>query len=115
MSVRLQVFIAAIVVIMMFMIANQVRKKKIDLKYALKWFVIGGIILVLDVFPVIMNKCSELLGIKVPSNMVFFAGIVLITVIIYSLTASVSRLSDKNKRLIQEVALLREEMENMKK
>lgn len=114
MSLRLQIFIAVIIVIMLLYIANMVRKKKIDLRYALSWICLAILLLVLDIFPQIVFWFAELLGIATPSNMVFFIGVIVAIVMIYSLTVAVSRLSIKVKRLTQELALLREEMERMK-
>ena len=114
MSLRLQIVIGLIVLAMFLFIANMVRKKKIDLRYALSWLCLAVIILVLDIFPKIVFSFAGLIGISVPSNMVFFVGFIFVVVLIYSLTVSVSHLSVKVKRLTQELALLREEMERMK-
>ena len=114
MSLKLQICIAVLVLVMMFLIANMVRKKKIDLRYALGWLCLGAIVLILDAFPSILNNMAKILGVALPSNMVFMVGIIFLVVAIYMLTASVSRLSNKNKRLTQEMALLREELERMK-
>ena len=114
MNIRLQIVIGVIIVGMLFIIANMVRKKKIDLRYALSWICLAVLLLILDIFPNIMEKLAELIGIKTPSNMVFFLGFILLVIVIYSLTASVSRLSNKTKRLTQELALLREELERLK-
>ena len=114
MSLRLQIVIGFIVLAMILFIANMVRKKKIDLRYALSWLCLAVIILLLDVFPQIVFGFAELIGISVPSNMVFFVGFIFVVILIYSVTVSVSRLSLKVKRLTQELALLREEMERMK-
>lgn len=114
MNVRLQIVIGVIIVAMIFYIANMVRRKKIDLRYTLSWMCLGVVLLLLDIFPGIMEWLADLIGIKTPSNMVFFFGFILIVILVYSLTTSVSRLSDKSKKLTQEVALLREELERLK-
>lgn len=114
MSLRLQIVIGIIIVLMFLFIVNMVRKKKIDLRYALSWLCMLLIVLVLDIFPQIVFRFAELIGIDIPSNMVFFVGFLISFVMIYSATVSVSRLSLRVKRLTQELALLREEMERMK-
>jgi hypothetical protein len=114
MELRLQIFIALVIVVTFLMIANMVRKKLIDLRYALKWLLLCVVVLVLDIFPEILNWFAVALGVSLPSNMVFMVAIFLLVVTVYSLTASVSRLSTKTKRLTQELALLRDEVEKMK-
>ena len=114
MPLRLQIFIAIIILVFLLYIVNKVRKKKIDLRYALSWLFMGFIVLILDIFPGIIVAFSELVGISLASNTVFFLGIVLLIILIFSLAVSVSNLSNKNKRLTQEIALLREEVERIK-
>ena len=114
MSIRLQISVAVLVLVMLLTIVNMVRKEKIDLRYALSWIVLCALVLVLDAFPGILEWVARLLGIEIPSNMIFIFAIFLLVVTVYSLTASVSRLADKNKRLTQELALLREEVESIK-
>lgn len=113
MSLKLQIFIGIIVVIMLGLIVNMVRQKKIDLRYALSWIGLGIIILILDIFPIIVFSFAEFIDISVPSNMVFLVGFMIAIVMIFLLTVSVSRLSTKSKRMVQEIALLREEVEKV--
>ena len=114
MNIKLQIIIGIIIVGMLLLVANMVRKKKIDLRYALSWMCLAIVLLILDIFPQIMEWAADVIGIETPSNMLFFFGFLLLVIIIYSLTASVSRLSNKTKRLTQELALLREELERLK-
>ena len=106
MSVKIQIIIGIFIVLLLLSILNMVRTRKIDLKYSLSWITALVIVLIMDIFPQIIFFIADLVGISLPSNMVFFFGIIVLAVLIYNLTASVSRLSEKVKRLIQEVALL---------
>lgn len=115
MSVKLQVVIGIVIVLMLMLILNMVRNRKIDLRYALSWITVLAIMLVLDIFPQIVVFAAGLTGITLASNMVFLFGIIILAVLIYFLTASVSRLSSKVKVLVQEIALLKEELERLKK
>lgn len=108
MSIKLQVIVAVLILFSLLVVGNLVRRKRLDLKYALIWFAVGGIVLVFDVFPQLLNWMTYLLGIELAVNMLFFLGFVFSLLIIFSLTMSVSRLSDKVKRLSQEMALLEE-------
>lgn len=114
MSIKLQIFIAVIDLIAFVLIVNMVRKKKLDLRYALSWLSVLVLMLILDVFPQIVFWLTELVGIDTPSNMVFFVGFLFLVVLIYVSTVSISHLSQKTKRLTQEVALLRKELSEMK-
>lgn len=113
MSIKLQVIVAALILFSLLVAGNIVRKKRLDLRYALIWFAVGGILLIFDIFPQLLNWMTHLLGIELAVNMLFFLGFVFSLLIIFTLTMSVSKLSDKVKRLSQELALLEEKLRNI--
>lgn len=114
MSLKLQIFIALIDLIAFAWIINMIRKKKLDLRYALSWLCALIVLLLLDIFPQIVMWFAGVVGIDTPSNMVFFVGSLVFIVLIYGGTVSISHLSQKTKRLAQELALLRKELDEMR-
>lgn len=110
MSIKLQVIVAVLIVLALLVMVNLVRKKRLDLKYALGWFVVSGVILIFDIFPQLLEWVTRLMGIGLAVNMLFFLGFVFSLLLIFGLTMSVSRLSDKVKKLSQEMALLEEKL-----
>lgn len=110
MSLRIQIVIAVVAILGILIICNMVRKNKVDLRYALIWMVVGVCILALDVFPGLLGGITRLLGIELPINMLFFLGFCFSLLIIFGLTKAVSDLSNKIKRLTQELALLKNEV-----
>ena len=106
MSLRLQIIIGVVMVLSILIIGNMVRKRKLDLRYALVWFFVGGVVLVFDIFPGLLGAVTGMLGVGLPVNMLFFLGFVFSLLIIFTLTVSVSHLSERVKRLTQELALL---------
>ena len=115
MSLRIQIVIAVAAVIGILAICNMIRKNKLDLRYALIWIVVGLCVIVLDVFPGLLGGITECLGIELPINMLFFLGFCFSILIIFGLTKAVSDLSYKVKRLTQELALLKNELERTEK
>ena len=112
MSIKIQIIVAVLVVLALLFIANMVRKETLDIRFALSWLTVGGVVLVLDLFPGIMNYLVHLLGIELPVNMMFFFGFCFTLLLLFSLTVKVSRQAEQLKRLTQEIALLEERMEN---
>lgn len=110
MTLRLQVIVGVLIVLSILVIGNMVRKRKLELKYALVWFLVGGVVLLFDVFPQLLNVIAQMLGVGAPVNMLFFLGFVFSLLIIFTLTLSMSKMSEKVKRLTQEVALLEEKI-----
>lgn len=110
MNIRIQLIIGIIVVLALCVIINMIRKKKLELRYALAWMIVGVGILVLDCFPQLITWLAHILGIASPINMLFFLGFCFSLMIIFVLTVAVSRSSIRIKQLAQEIALYEEEM-----
>ena len=68
----LVIAVAAIVAIMY--IGNLVRVRRLELKYALIWFLVGILLLIFDLFPGLLPIMSMALGITLPINMLTFWG-----------------------------------------
>lgn len=115
MNIRIQIIIAVFIVLALVVIVNMIRRKALELRYALAWLAVGAGVLILDVFPGFMESISEMLGIASPVNMLFFLGFCFSLVIIFVLTIAVSRMSIRIKELAQELALYRKESDNVKR
>ncbi|MCI9176148.1 MAG: DUF2304 domain-containing protein [Lachnospiraceae bacterium] len=111
MSLKIQIIIGVIMVIGVLCICNMIRKNKLDLRYGLIWILVGLCVVVLDFCPGLLNFLTDMMGIELPINMLFFLGFCFSLIIIFGLTKTVSELSHKVKRLTQEIALLKEELE----
>ena len=109
MNIRIQILIVVITLLAMFYVINKIRNKGIELKYSLAWLALGTGIIIFTCFPKLTTWLAHVLGISQPMNMLFFAGFCFMLPIIFSLSVSVSRLSNKVKRLTQEMALLEEQ------
>lgn len=111
MNVRIQIIIAIFIIIALIVIVNMIRRKSLELRYALAWLVVGISVLILDLFPGAMEWLSKMMGIALPSNMLFFLGFCFALGIIFILTVAVSRLSIRIKNLTQELALYEKRQE----
>lgn len=82
------------------------RKKMLNLKYGLLWIFSGVLMLILAIFPGILNSFSRLVGIAIPTNALFAVILFCVMIILISLTAIVSGLNNKVKKLAQTIAML---------
>lgn len=110
MSRKLQIFLIVGTVLVLLYIINMVRKKKLDLRYALGWIFVGLVIAVMTIFPQTLTVLAAFFGIASPVNMLFFFGFCFAVAIIFSLTVALSHLSDKVKKMAQEIAIMRKDM-----
>ena len=105
MNTRIRIIIAVMIIIALCIIVNMIRKKALELRYALAWRIVGFGVLIFDVFPGIMEWASGFVGIVLPINMLFFLGFCFSLILIFGLTIAVSRMSIRIKNLAQELAL----------
>lgn len=115
MNIRIQIIIMIIIILALGVIINMIRRKRLELKYALAWILVGLGILILDCFPSLIDWLAAKLGIASPVNMLFFLGFCFSLVIIFTLTVTVSNMSVTIKQLAQEIALHEKEDQDSKK
>lgn len=74
-------------------------------KYAVMWLVIALAVLVLGVFPQLLSSLTDLLGVQLPSNLLFALAIVLLLGVALHLSWELSQAEDELRRLAEEAAL----------
>lgn len=110
MSVRLQIIIIVCMLSVLLYIFNLMRHKRLDFKFAIGWIFIEICIMALAVCPVILTKIAKLIGIASPVNMLFFFGFCFSVAIIFAMSMTISKLTDRVKKLSQEIAIIRKDM-----
>lgn len=110
MTLKFRLIMAAILLIGFVIIINMVRKKSLDLRYALIWLALIAMILVIVIVPGLLGVITHFLGIYDAMNMVFFMGFVFLIIVTFFLTAALSRNSNRIKALTQQVALLEKQV-----
>ena len=80
-------------------------------KYAVIWALVAVGVLVLTVFPGLLFAASDLVGVSVPSNLLFFLASLVLMVLTLQHSYELGRLEDKTRTLAEELAILRLELE----
>lgn len=115
MNISLRVFLILAIFIYLAIIVNMLRKKNLNLKYTLIWLVSALLMLIIAIFPEIIYELASLIGVIDPVNVVFVIEAMFVLLILLSLTAIVSHLNTKSRRLIQSVALLEKRVRELEK
>lgn len=105
MTVKLQIVIGIAILIVFAILVNMIRRRSLELKYALSWMAVLCALLLFDCVPKLLIVVSDFLGIYAPVNMIFFLGFCFSLVIIFSLTVALTRMSNSIRTLDQMVAL----------
>ncbi len=101
--------LAVLAVILTLLLRRQLREK-----YAIMWLLIGVAILVLAIFPELLVGLSRLLGVAVPSNLIFALALVLLVGVALHLSWELSQAEDEVRRVAEEVTLLRADVEELR-
>lgn len=92
-------------------IVSLLLRRRLREKYAILWLVIGLAILILAIFPGLLIGMSDLLGVEVPSNLIFALALVLLVGVALHLSWELSLAEDEVRRVAEEIAILRADVE----
>jgi hypothetical protein len=108
---RIQIvsIIAAVVVI--FVILELVRRRRLLERYALLWLASGLVLLGLAVWRNALQDLASAIGVAYPPNALFLIAFGFVLFLLLHFSLAVSRLSDQSKVLAQRLALLEEKVE----
>ncbi len=112
-----KVNIIAIVLSILFLlfVINLVRKKRLQESYSLIWIILGIIFIIIASNFKLVDTLSGLVGIYYSPIFLGYVLIFFIILICIHFSISLSKRSTQTKNIIQETALLKNEIENLKK
>ncbi len=115
MSKTLQVFMLLALALYFALLVFFLRRKRINLKYTLVWLFSGIVMMLLALFPRILDWAAAIVGIASPVNALFAVALFCLIMILMSMTAIVSRLNNQLVQLAQANALLEQRVREMEK
>lgn len=101
-------------VITLSLLFEMLRRQRLREKYAVFWALVAILSLLVAGFPVLLIKASALLGVAVPSNLLFFVASMLLLVVSVQHSSELGRLEERSRTLAEEVALLRMQLSTLK-
>jgi len=110
---RATLFFVGLTVVILAAIVTLLRSRRLKEKYAALWVVVGLICIVLAAWPSLLTHLAHLFGVQVPSNLLFVLAIILLLAVCLQLSLEVSNQEDKIRRLAEESAIAREELEQL--
>jgi predicted permease len=101
--------------ILLLLILELIRRRYLRERYSLLWIATGGFSLLLSIKVDLLRDISDLLGFSIPSNALFFLGILFLILLSLGLSVITSRLAEKNRILTQKVVLLERRVDELEK
>ena len=95
-------------------IVDLIRRGMIKEQYALLWLASAVILLILSVWRGLLDKIALAMGIAYPPSFIFLVAFLFLLLIVLHFSVIISDFSEKNKRLSQEVAILKTMFEQYK-
>lgn len=86
---------------------EMMRRHRLREKYALIWALVAIAVITVALFPVLLYRVSEAVGLAVPANLLFFSAAIVILVLTLQHSSELSRLEERTRTLAEEIALLR--------
>lgn len=92
-------------------ILELVRQRRLREGYSLLWLGVAGAMLVLSAWRELLHGLSALVGIVYPPNLLFLLAALSVLAMLLYFSTVITRLTQENKELAQQFALLRYELE----
>ena len=108
---RVSLVAAAAALILLAIILELIRSRRLQERYAILWLVTGAVMFVLSIWRSGLAKIAELAGIAYPPSALFVLVSLFILAVLLHYSTVISRLSDQSKILAQRLALLERELE----
>ena len=87
------------------------RSRRIREKYAAAWITLAVLVIVIGVFPDLLEYLARFLGVQTPINLLFLASVVLLLIVSVQFSVEISQLEEETRTLAEEIALLRRDVE----
>lgn len=97
--------------IVLILVVELIRRGRLKERYALLWLLASCVLLILSTTKII-ESVSQIIGIYYPPSALFLIAFLFLLLITLHFSVVISGLSEQNKRLAQEIALLRRDLED---
>ena len=112
-NIQLILIISSVIFILF--ILELTRRNKLRIQYSLIWFFAGFILLLFSVFRKLLDVLAAFMGIYYAPSLIIPIIIFLSLMIGIHFSIVVSKITDENKKLIQEIALLENRINALEK
>jgi hypothetical protein len=111
---ELQIIALAVLLAFLGWVLRLIRTQRLSLRDSLLWLVTTLLALLVTAFPRLLSLSAEAVGVKVPANAIFGVGLLYLAVNVLSVTLAASYNAARVRRVAQECALLRAELEALR-
>jgi hypothetical protein len=103
---RVSIFAAIAALILLVVVFELMRSRRLQERYALLWLLTGLVVFVLAVWRGLLGWAADVVGIAYPPSALFVLASFFILVVLLHYSTVISRLSEQNTVLAQRLAIL---------
>ncbi len=108
--------ISIVVVIVLFvLVIDFIRRGLLKEKYSVLWLILIAVVGLFAVWRDLLDRVALLVGVKYPPSLLFLMAFVFVLLILLHFSVVISVLTERNKKLAQEVAIIKDELVEVEK
>ncbi len=105
MSVASYIFGILSALISLAVVVELLRRRLLRERHALWWLFAGVMALIVGLFPATLEWAASIVGIEIPTNLVFFVSIAILVLVCLQHSAELTKLESKTRTLAETVAM----------
>lgn len=107
---RVSIFAAIAAILLLALIFELIRSRRLQERYALLWLATGLVILFFALWRGALGRFADLVGIAYPPSALFVVASLFILIVLLHYSTVISELSERNLALAQRLALLEQQL-----
>lgn len=115
MQISLRIALVVITLIYLLFILRAIKRKKLQISLSIFWILTAVILIISIAIPNLIGQISKWLGFELTTNMIFCVTIFIAFYLLFNLMIHISDLKRKNVKLIQEISILKQRVEDIEK
>jgi hypothetical protein len=108
-----QLFAALASVVLLGIVIELIRSRRLRERYALLWLATAGVILVFAAWRSGLHRLSDVLGVAYPPNALFVLAMLFVLALLLHFSTVISKLSDRTTLLTQRLALMEDRLREL--
>lgn len=104
-------FVVFVAVVIALVVVFYIRRWRLREEYSLLWLFLSAALIILTIDQGVMEWAADRLDVSYSPAVLFFLALAFVAVMLFHYSLEISRLSDQNKMLAQEMSLLRAKLE----
>ena len=107
---RVSIFAAIAAILLLLVILELIRSRRLQERYALLWVMTALVLLVFALWRDGLNVLAKTIGIAYPPSALFLIAAVFILIVLLHYSTAISELAERNLMLAQRIALLEQKL-----